>query len=275
MDRWIALGDQTQSFAEPVAPGQHAFGVELADLGIEQLVLIGEGRCEAPGVCLRQVGQHLGEKLQPNQKSLQRIFVEFITAAEDVLEHSAILGEVAQQQPLGELTLVLEMVEEAAFRNTGRRNQLVDRGGGKPLGEHRALGKFEQSLPGIAALAWNIVEHRQTVPWVQFPPAARANTPRPRAISFENHAKNNVRTGPSVGLRVRGTRCRCPRSKAKPGTSAMPKYRNQLPQLSGRLFLTDGGLETTLIFHDGIDLPYFASFDLLRTKLGPAHIRAY
>lgn len=55
----------------------------------------------------------------------------------------------------------------------------------------------------------------------------------------------------------------------------MPKYRHQLPQLSGRLFLTDGGLETTLIFHDGIDLPYFASFDLLRTKLGPAHIRAY
>ena len=29
----------------------------------------------------------------------------------------------------------------------------------------------------------------------------------------------------------------------------MPKYRDQLPQLSGRLFLTDGGLETTLIFH--------------------------
>ena len=55
----------------------------------------------------------------------------------------------------------------------------------------------------------------------------------------------------------------------------MPKYRHQLPQLSGRLFLTDGGLETTLIFHDGIDLPYFASFDLLRTKLGPARIRAY
>ena len=55
----------------------------------------------------------------------------------------------------------------------------------------------------------------------------------------------------------------------------MPKYRHQLPQLSGHLFLTDGGLETTLIFHDGIDLPYFANFDLLRTKLGPAHIRAY
>jgi S-methylmethionine-dependent homocysteine/selenocysteine methylase len=36
-----------------------------------------------------------------------------------------------------------------------------------------------------------------------------------------------------------------------------------LPQLSGDLFLTDGGLETDLIFHRGIDLPEFASFVLL------------
>lgn len=55
----------------------------------------------------------------------------------------------------------------------------------------------------------------------------------------------------------------------------MPKYRDQLPQLSGRLFLTDGGLETTLVFHEGVELQHFASFDLLRTKLGPARIRTY
>jgi hypothetical protein len=30
----------------------------------------------------------------------------------------------------------------------------------------------------------------------------------------------------------------------------MAKYRNNLPQLSGKLFLTDGGIETTLIFHE-------------------------
>ena len=35
-------------------------------------------------------------------------------------------------------------------------------------------------------------------------------------------------------------------------------YSNRLPQLDGGLFLTDGGIETTLIFLDGIDLPYFA-----------------
>jgi S-methylmethionine-dependent homocysteine/selenocysteine methylase len=55
----------------------------------------------------------------------------------------------------------------------------------------------------------------------------------------------------------------------------MSKYRHQLPQMASRLFLTDGGLETTLIFHDGIDLPLFASFDLLKTAKGTAVIRDY
>ena len=35
----------------------------------------------------------------------------------------------------------------------------------------------------------------------------------------------------------------------------MRRFRDQLPQLDGDLFLTDGGIETTLIFHDGLDLP--------------------
>jgi S-methylmethionine-dependent homocysteine/selenocysteine methylase len=48
----------------------------------------------------------------------------------------------------------------------------------------------------------------------------------------------------------------------------MTTYRNNLPQLSRRLFLTDGGIETTLIFHDGIELPYFAAFPLLRDAKG-------
>lgn len=41
-----------------------------------------------------------------------------------------------------------------------------------------------------------------------------------------------------------------------------------LPQLEGGLFLTDGGIETTLIFHDGLDLPYFAAFDLMKSAKG-------
>ena len=48
----------------------------------------------------------------------------------------------------------------------------------------------------------------------------------------------------------------------------MSKYRKHLPQLSGGLFLTDGGIETTLIFHDGHELPHFAAFHLLRESKG-------
>lgn len=55
----------------------------------------------------------------------------------------------------------------------------------------------------------------------------------------------------------------------------MSKYRNALPQLSNKLFLTDGGLETTLVFHDGIDLPNFAAFDLLRTTRGVNRLEKY
>jgi S-methylmethionine-dependent homocysteine/selenocysteine methylase len=52
-------------------------------------------------------------------------------------------------------------------------------------------------------------------------------------------------------------------------------YRNALPQLSDGLFLTDGGIETTLVFHDGLDLPYFASFDLLKHEQGRDALNRY
>lgn len=55
----------------------------------------------------------------------------------------------------------------------------------------------------------------------------------------------------------------------------MSKYRTGLPQLAGRLFLTDGGIETSLIFLDGLELPYFAAFHLLRDKDGRAALRRY
>ena len=48
----------------------------------------------------------------------------------------------------------------------------------------------------------------------------------------------------------------------------MPKYRGNLPQLNGSKYITDGGLETTLIFHEGLVLPEFAAFDLLKNKSG-------
>ena len=44
---------------------------------------------------------------------------------------------------------------------------------------------------------------------------------------------------------------------------------------SERLFLTDGGIETTLIFDDGIDLPDFAAFHLLRNDTGRMALQRY
>jgi homocysteine S-methyltransferase len=55
----------------------------------------------------------------------------------------------------------------------------------------------------------------------------------------------------------------------------MTRYRNALPQLGDDLFLTDGGIETTLIFHEGLELPDFAAFHLLKTTDGTAALRRY
>lgn len=55
----------------------------------------------------------------------------------------------------------------------------------------------------------------------------------------------------------------------------MTRYRSALPQLAGGLFLTDGGLETTLIFHEGLELPDFAAFHLLKTPEGSAALSKY
>lgn len=55
----------------------------------------------------------------------------------------------------------------------------------------------------------------------------------------------------------------------------MAKYRHNLPLLSDTVFLMDAGMETTFIFHEGIDLPYFASFDLMKDEDGRNRLRAY
>jgi homocysteine S-methyltransferase len=55
----------------------------------------------------------------------------------------------------------------------------------------------------------------------------------------------------------------------------MAKYRTALPQLNGDLFLTDGGIETTIIFLEGHELPYFAAFHLLQTEGGEDALTKY
>jgi S-methylmethionine-dependent homocysteine/selenocysteine methylase len=55
----------------------------------------------------------------------------------------------------------------------------------------------------------------------------------------------------------------------------MAKYRNQLPQLAGSFFITNGGLETTLIYHKKVELPCFASFHVLQNEAECEWMRNY
>jgi S-methylmethionine-dependent homocysteine/selenocysteine methylase len=55
----------------------------------------------------------------------------------------------------------------------------------------------------------------------------------------------------------------------------MSRYRKHLPQLDGRMFLTDAGLETMLGFQQGFALPSFASFVLLRDPRGRQALNNY
>jgi homocysteine S-methyltransferase len=55
----------------------------------------------------------------------------------------------------------------------------------------------------------------------------------------------------------------------------MAKYRLDLPHRHGGTFLTDGGQVTSLIFHDGVDLPHFAAFTLLNSDAGRERLKTY
>ena len=48
-----------------------------------------------------------------------------------------------------------------------------------------------------------------------------------------------------------------------------------IPQAGAGTWITDGGMETVLVFHRGLDLRSFASFPLLDSETGTAELRAY
>jgi homocysteine S-methyltransferase len=52
-------------------------------------------------------------------------------------------------------------------------------------------------------------------------------------------------------------------------------HRGDLPRVGGATFITDGGMETTLIFQKGLDLPEFAAFVLLDDADGIKALRDY
>ena len=59
------------------------------------------------------------------------------------------------------------------------------------------------------------------------------------------------------------------------GRTEVTSSRLHLPQMDGGWFLTDGGIETVLIYQDGFELPEFAAFVLLETANGRDSLRRY
>ena len=55
----------------------------------------------------------------------------------------------------------------------------------------------------------------------------------------------------------------------------MAKYRSDLPQLGSKLFASYLGMDTEILFRDGIDLPGFASYPLLQNPEHKTLIRNY
>jgi S-methylmethionine-dependent homocysteine/selenocysteine methylase len=68
---------------------------------------------------------------------------------------------------------------------------------------------------------------------------------------------------------------RCPHSINETKLPHMANTKTTLPHESANLFLTDGGLETTLVFLEGFDLPCFAAFDLLKDEKGQNALKNY
>lgn len=54
-----------------------------------------------------------------------------------------------------------------------------------------------------------------------------------------------------------------------------PRNAAPLPQLRDRPMVTDGGMETDLIFHHHVDLPCFAAFPLVETEAGRSLLESY
>ena len=52
-------------------------------------------------------------------------------------------------------------------------------------------------------------------------------------------------------------------------------FKSNLPHQGDKIYIADGGLETTFIFLKNIDLPHFAAFDLLNSDSGIRGLRDY
>jgi hypothetical protein len=102
---------------------------------------------------IRQISRHVGEELQEDQEAVQRIVAQIIGLLEEAEEDFVFLLQVADEQRLREVVLILEVIEEAALGDAGFEDDLIERRAGKPLRQHRRLGDVENALARLLAFA--------------------------------------------------------------------------------------------------------------------------
>src|SRR5690554_1011910 len=119
--------------------------------------------------------------------------------------------------------------------------------------------------------------NRSYMPWT-----TEAEVCSKARIATETGGREALMADSSTSLRKWPSTCRLdapnlfvmPRKGQSWRTTKMSRYRNDLPQLYDT-FITDGGLETTMIFHEGLDLPHFATVVMLRDEAGRDILRRY
>lgn len=98
----------------------------------------------------------------------------------------------------------------------------------------------------------------------------RAATQAPREQRARRTARRRAAATAVVPRPAAGVTSPASRASRRPAMRLDP-----LPQLQGGLFLSDGGLETTLVFLEGIELPHFAAFVLLARPGGREQLKRY
>src|SRR5215510_4786862 len=85
-------------------------------------------------------------------------------------------------------------------------------------------------------------------------------------------------TSPTPTCGVPGNWTGKPAARRSGGAQALDRNASraaELPQLHGQPFVTDGGIETDLIFNRGIALREFAAFPLVEDEAGQRVLSAY
>jgi hypothetical protein len=90
---------------------------------------------------------------------MQRILVELIGAREQLVEQRVLALDVADQQRLGELALLLEMIKESALGDADAAISSSIEVAAKSLLQHRRLSRVENALARVAPLALLHVLH--------------------------------------------------------------------------------------------------------------------